>query len=213
VSRRGRALPVRLPLALLACLLLASCWLPDRFVAEVRLARNGDFGLTYDGEMIWVPLAEALSKGEIKGEDLQEKIAALSRDLSRDISFTNVAYQGNGRFRVRYEREGFLKPLDEFIFPRRNNPIITVKTKEDGTAEVRVAGLGSDDKTRITDAGLKMTGKFRVVTDAMPYGGNPQAATPRGFRKFMVYDWTIRGINDPPPLLRLNMTRAVRMPQ
>ncbi|MCF8480098.1 MAG: hypothetical protein K9H25_06680 [Rhodospirillum sp.] len=202
----------RLLLVVLATLALASCWLPDRFIAEVRLARNGDYSLTFDGEMVWVSLVEALRAGEIKGKDLDEKIAVLTRDLTRDQAFKEVVYKGNGRFKVRYERTGFLYPKDEFIFPRSNNPIISLKSRGDGTVTIRSTTLKSMDKKHITESGLGMSGKFRVVTDAMPYAGNPQAARPRGFQKFMVYDWLVKGVNDPPPVLELNMNRVVQMP-
>ncbi|WP_413203688.1 hypothetical protein [Rhodospirillum sp. A1_3_36] len=205
-------LAARLLLAGLMALVVASCWLPDQFVAEVRLARNGDYAITFDGDMVWVPLVEALRANEIEGKELEDKIAVLTRDLTRDESFKEVTYQGNGRFKVRYERTGFLYPKDQFIFPRSNNPIITLKSNGDGTVEIRSTSLKSGDRARITETGLEMRGKFRIVSDAMPYAGNPQAARPRGYKNFMVYDWLVKGVDDAPPVLKLNMNRPVQMP-
>ncbi|WP_242465179.1 hypothetical protein, partial [Rhodospirillum rubrum] len=187
-----------------ACLLLASCWLPDRFLAEVRLSRNGDYALVYQGDLVWVPLADDIRARKLTPAEITEKTDILIRDLSRDEAFKTIVALGGGRFKVSYERLGHLGARDIFAFPRRSDALISLETFDDGRAIIRARSLKTEDRDRIASAGLGMQGRFRVVSDGLPLKGNPMATAARGVGRFMIYDWTIATLASPPPFIEID---------
>lgn len=203
---RGGGWLVRLAVVA-GCLLVASCWMPNQFLAEVRLARNGDYALIYDGVLIRIPLAQEIRSGSLSAAEIADKTRILERDLGRDSAFKEIRPRGDGGFDVRYERLGHLGTRDVFAFVRRNEAIITIETFEDGRAVIRGRGLGATERAQLTEAGLTMQGRLRVVTDALPLRGNAQAVRRRGFQRFLVYDWTLSSVNDPVPYLEVDLSR------
>ncbi|WP_242390586.1 hypothetical protein [Pararhodospirillum photometricum] len=196
----------------MACLvLLTSCWLPDHFLAEVRLGRNGDYALTYKGELVWAPLVQEIKGKKLSAVEIQEKTQALLRDLKRDNGFKEIRSLGQGRFAVLYERSGRLGPRDQMVFVRRTDPLIIIETFEDGRAMVRSQALKSSQREQIAQAGLHVTGKFRVVTDAKPLRGNPKHVTARGFQNFVAYDWDI-SLSAERPVLEVDLKSSAPPP-
>lgn len=202
----------RLLAAAAVCLVLAACWLPERFLGELRLARNGDYALVFDGTLVRMSLAQSIRAGELSAEEIAEQTDILVRDLSRDSGFQTIEPQGEGRFKVRFERVGHLDPRDVYTFVRRNEPIITVETFEDGRAVIRARALARQEKDQVTAAGMEIRGKLRVVTDALPLRGNAQRVSPRGYQRFLVYDWTISGVETAAPFLEVDLTRPAPRP-
>ncbi|GEO79926.1 hypothetical protein [Pararhodospirillum oryzae] len=202
----------RLAGALMAVLVLASCWMPDQFLAEVRLARNGDYALSYKGDLLWAPLAQEIRDKGLSGPELAQKIEVLKRDLSRDEGFKEIQSVGGGRFKVRYEKVGHLGEREQVIFLRRTDALIILETFEDGRAMVRSQPLRPSQRDQILASGLSFSGKLRVVTDARPLRGNPKNATPRGFQRFWIYDWDIN-LQSERPVLEVDMTHMALPPK
>ncbi len=197
-------------LSLLAAGLLAlavsACWLPDRFLSEVRVGRDGSYAVTYKGDMVWVPMIKDLRAGTLTDDQILEKMEVLQRDLSRDSAFKTIEVIQPGRFRVYYETSGRLSDKDEFTFLRRNNAIVTIQT--DGSKMVvRGAAMTPTQKSQIRDSGLSFSGKFRVVSDALPVRGNPQKRGSRGYKNFRVYDWTVDGMDSALPYIEFDRSR------
>jgi hypothetical protein len=143
--RRWFRLPVGfLLLALLP--ILSSCYVPDQFRAEIRLARNGDFSMTYDGVLTWAPLFMDIRSGKVKGPEIQEKSKSIRRDLKRDTQFTDVRSLGAGQFAVRYKRTGNLAANPGLItFIRRNARLIDIDSRTNGRVGI-VVQIPNPDK-------------------------------------------------------------------
>lgn len=200
--------------ALLA--LLASCYLPTDFKAEIRVNRFGDYAMTYIGDLVYAPLYEDISRNRVTPAQIQEKVAVLLRDLGRDRSydpsgrqpprplFTEVQHMGLGRFSVRYEREGQLDDKALVTFVRRNNNILSLHA-EDGVIVIRANALSATDSQRLMSLGLGMKGELRVVTDGEVLEHN--ATSVRPYAGYLVYIWTIDNALAPPPKLVMRQER------
>ena len=204
---RGQAFGVKvLLLAVVLTALLAACYLPDKFKAEIRLGRNGDFGLAFFGDLVWAPLYRDIVEHRLKPEEIAEKTAGILKDLQRDTHFKKVDSLGQGRFKVEYQREGHLTASEEVTFVRRNAIIIMVRASPDGRVTVTGNTMKPGDAQTATTMGLSVEGEFRVVTDGLVKEHN--ATTTKPFGPYTVYIWTIQNAFSPPPHLVLQREGA-----
>ncbi len=186
-----------LGLALLAAMLpvLSSCYVPDEFAAEIRVARNGDYSLTYNGVLTWAPLYMQIVRGEVTGDAAQEKIEAIRRDIKRDPQFTSVRSMGRGQFAVQYKRTGnFVATPGMVTFVRRNAKIFNIDPRDDGSVTVYTETPNIDKARPMAEAGLLVRGTLRVISDMRVVDpGNPSAVYSDKESDWKVYDWILDG--------------------
>jgi len=82
--------------------LLGSCFVPERYEAEVRLTSEGAYGITFVGVLTYAPLFGQLARGKIDPEDADEQIRKFKAYLEQDTYFKEVQSLGRGRYQVRY---------------------------------------------------------------------------------------------------------------
>lgn len=182
--------------------LLASCYLPDRFQSEIRLTATGEYGLFYEGDLIWLPLIRDLRRGAITEADLPPKMETLERDLDRDGNFSRVVPSGPARFSVTYNRVGKLGWPDLVTFVRRNARILAMETDPDaGTVTITGSqAIKMIDPETIERIGLNSRGLLRVTTEAPVLEHNADSVR-RGPQGYTIYDWNINGIRGQEPRL------------
>lgn len=196
----------RVVVVALACLVLASCYFPERFEAEVALVRSGDYRLIYDGVLTWAPLYSEVAQDSLSPAEAQDKQAIIRRDLARDPDFERLESLGQGRFRVLYRDEGTIGAPGLVTFLRRNEDLLTIQTGADGTATVRAKTILPAHQRQLAQVGLGMRGMLRVVTDAAVIDHNATAV--RRGSGFTLYEWTIDSLFSPAPKIRLDLNRA-----
>lgn len=179
----------RLVVIVLAVAGLVACYVPDDFKAEVRVAANGDYAISYEGILTWVPLYSDIKAGKVPASEIPEKLAYFEDDLRRDSYFKEVKSLGKGRYRVRYERTGHFKESEQISFVRRNALILTLKPAPDGTVSIAANIPKGDRMKMVTDLGLEITGMLRVTTAVQAIKGN--ADTVGTYGPFTTYDWHI----------------------
>jgi hypothetical protein len=189
---------------LLVLPLVASCYVPDDFLAEIRVNRAGDFGLTYKGTLTWAPLWADIRAGKLSAEEIAEKVENIRADLERYSGFRLVEHEGAGRFRVFYETTGHVEGEESYYFLRSNARIIALISRADGVLVVRTHAISEANRDRLLAAGLDTRGKIRVATDRPVLQHNAQARR-TGPNGFVYYDWTVRGLSDEAP--RIVMAR------
>lgn len=203
LARRAARVP-RLILAVLAVLpLVGSCYVPDDFLAEIRLARNGDYALVYKGKLIWVPLWEDIRQGKLSPEEIREKTEIVRRDLARDANFKTVTPLGQGQFEVFYERYGRFTSTRKVTFVRRGAEILSMELRTNGELHIRSRNDPKLDMgNQLAAHGLKSRGRFRIVTNTAVVLHNAQEVSSGlpGYPDYRVYDWTIDSGRRPPPL-------------
>lgn len=176
---------------------LAACYLPNHFKSEIRLGRNGDFALSFYGELTWAPLYREIIQGKLAPDEAAKKIEEIRADLTRDGNFKSVESLGQGRFKVAYERQGHLGDKDMVTFVRRNAIILAISSKSDGTITVNGNTLKPSDAQMATNIGISVQGEFRVVTDALVKEQN--ASNIKSYEGYQVYIWTIENAFSPAP--------------
>lgn len=196
MTRLPRRLRLIAALLLIAALpVLSSCYVPDQFRAEIRIARNGDFSLTYDGVLTWAPLYMEIANGTLAGADAQQKIEGIRRDLARDRQFTSIRSIGRGQFAVQYRRTGNLAANPGLItFVRRNAKILNIDARPNGSVTVYAETPNIDKARPMAEAGLLVRGSLRVISDMrVADPGNPSAVYPDQTSGWTVYDWILDG--------------------
>lgn len=182
--------------------LVASCFVPDQYEAEIRLTKDGSYGVTYIGVLTWAPLFGQIVRKEIDDEKAKENERMFYEQLKRESAFKQVENLGRGRYRVRYERTGRFAGSHQMVtFVSRQEPIFRILTTEQGTAEVNGSGQAKMYAKRLEEVGLKTQGLLRVVTDMEVTATNAQFKRASPTPGFTMYDWRFRSFTDTPPRL------------
>ena len=189
--------------------ILAACYLPDKFKAEVRVNDNGDYALSYYGDLIWAPLFRDIQRGNVPADQIPAKIEEIRKDLARDPAFKTVESLGQGRFHVVYQREGHLQATDLVTFVRRNAIILQLHATPDGRVSLDGAPIKPTEANEVTAMGLTVSGEFRLVTNAQVLSHNATKTTL--YQGYPVYIWTIENAFSPFP--HLVMQRSGAWPQ
>lgn len=186
----------------LCLLVVSSCYVPNDFVAEIRLGRDGSYALTYQGNLTWAPLYKDVREGTISAEERKTREKAVIDDLQRDPAFKVVTPLGSGTFKVRYESMGRFSGTQTVAFVRRSSPLLLIEVKPNGTVLVRAT---QDPKLRdpgeLEKLGLRTQGQLRLITDVPSLQQNAQkvGALEGRFASFKVYDWVINSVRSPKP--------------
>ncbi len=194
---------------IVALVVLAACYLPDHFKSEVRVGSNGDYAISFYGDLIWAPLYRDIQRGNVSADEIPKKIEEIRQDLARDSAFKTVESLGQGRFHVTYQREGHLAATDLVTFVRRNAIILQLHATPDGKIALDGATIKPSDANAAVAMGLALEGEFRLITDAQVLSHNASKVTL--FEGYPVYIWTIENAFSPAP--HLVMQRSGAWPQ
>ena len=190
-------------IAVAFCLTLAaSCFVPDNFETELRVTKDGSYGITFIGVLTYAPLFGQIARGAIDEQHAKDNERMMMETLKRDDGFKQVTSLGKGRYQVRYERTGrFAGAHQQVTFVSRQEPIFRVRTTETATVEINGSGQGRVYAKQLGEVGLKTQGLFRVVTDMEVTENNAQFSRQSPTPGFMIYDWRVRNFTDIPPHL------------
>ncbi len=198
--RGGTALrTVKALVALGVFLALSSCYAPDNFTSELRLSRFGDYELTFDGDLLYLPILDDYQHGKVDPKDEPRRLKEIRDDLVRDQAVKSAVSEGKGRFRVHYERMGRLGRDQLTAILRRDARILMLKSEPDNRIIVSANSLRPTDADAMTEAGYTIHGSFRITTDAHVISNN--ATEVRSFGKYTVYIWNIENALSPMPYL------------
>lgn len=85
---------------------LAGCYIPIRFDAEIEISRGGYYGFKFEGYLAKVELFKGLKEGKINLEEEKKQIEINKNDFGRDTSVKEFKYLKMGHFKVNWERKG-----------------------------------------------------------------------------------------------------------
>lgn len=91
--------------ALLACLALAGCLLPDSYTAEVTIGADGSFATRFDGEMAHLTGLRDLKAGRLDAAGLEAAFAEALKEVSGVTADTAAA---PGVHKIALDRRGTL---------------------------------------------------------------------------------------------------------
>ena len=185
-------------------LTLNSCYVPDKFKAELRLSRYGDYALSYEGELIYVPIQHEYAEGNVKPSEDAARQENIRQDLIRDTAFTEVKALGHGRFRVKYlgpvrhgKAGGRLGQNELVSIIRRDVHMIRLKSNPDNQVVLLAQSIRPTDAEALRSQGLNVNGEFRLTTDANVIQHNATEVKLMGAYK--VYIWKIENPLSPMP--------------
>jgi len=160
----------RLTLALLAPLLLASCFLaPGKFTSTLTINADRSFTYAYLGEVYGLDMDQMMKdmpgdkpastqpagwqktpvKPQADKPDADVANRAIADTLSKEAGFRKVEYLGNNKFAIDYQISGKLDHA--FLFPYNIDagiiiPFIAVELRANGTVRVKAPGFANDAK-------------------------------------------------------------------
>lgn len=186
-------------------LALSSCYVPDRFHAELRLSRYGDYLLTFEGDLVYLPIQYDYANGRVPPDQDARRQKEIHDDLARDTAFSQVVSLGHGRFHVSYSGpvkyagvHGARLGRDELIaILRRDARLLAIKSNPDNRIVIAANSLKPSDAEMMAKQGIGMRGEFRVTTDANVIENN--ASEIRQFGTYKVYIWNIENPLSPMP--------------
>lgn len=185
-------------LALLMPVVLVGCYLPESFVIDISMERNGDYRMSYRGVLVQPTITEDLLDGSLDAEAEKEKVAIVLADLKRDSGVKQLSYRGRGMFDIVYERSSNIIRDKSFVFVRRNSRILEMFFfKDSNTVEIRGGFVPDKYEERLTALGYQMTGTIEFRTAAGIRSHNAaEFSTVDGENRLR---WEIKSITDPVP--------------
>lgn len=201
LHRSARYIRAAIATAAAVCF-LSSCYIPDRYEAEIRLTKDGSFGVTFIGQLVYAPLFGQIARKQITPEKAEETNRLIMEQLKRDSDFKEVTPMGRGRYQIRFERQGkFAGAMQMVNFATRQQAIFRIRTTETGLIQVNGSGQGQLYGDRFAEVGLSTQGLLRIVTDVEVLEHNATFVRASPTPGFTQYDWRIRSFKDPPPQL------------
>lgn len=180
--------------------LLSSCFIPDQYEAEIRLSKDGSYGVTFIGVLNYAPLFGQIARGKIDEEHAKENDRMMFEQLKRDEAFKEVTPLGKGRYRVKYERTGRFAGSHQMVtFVSRQEPIFRILTTETGNIEVNGSGRARTYAKSLEEVGIKSQGLFRITTDMPVIEHNAQSQRKSVAPGYTQYDWRRRDLKEIPP--------------
>ncbi len=206
---------------ILMMLVLNSCYVPDKFKAELRLSRYGDYAMSFEGELIYVPIQHDYAENKVKPSEDAERQENIRQDLARDPAFTDVKPLGRGRFRVKYlgpirhgKAGGRLGQTELVSIIRRDLHMVRIKSNPDNQVVVMADSIRPTDAQALQQVGLNVAGEFRLTTDGNIIKHN--ATEVRNMGPYKVYVWKIENPLSPMPhavMIRdIDPERSLRAP-
>ncbi len=188
--------------------IVASCYVPDDFTCEIRVGKNGDYSITYNGTLTWAPLVMDIHDNKLSPAEIQQFGDSVVGELRRISEFSEVTPLSPGKVRVKYLRNGHIKDATKISFPRNGADFITMIVKTDGTltilstAKPKMTQVQKLDAANITSHGL-----LRVVTDLDVLKTNAQITGKQvqGYPGWYIFDWNIASLGQPPPVLQARL--------
>jgi hypothetical protein len=182
---------------------LAGCYLPTDFQADLQIDDRGNYAFRYIGNLTDLSMLQRMASGDLRGDAIAERAEVARRDLGRDKAFREIKYLEKGKFKVRYERRGNILIERSFDFVRFNSRFLGLKRLKGGTVVVFGGKPNDRDIKRLEEAGLKANGELRVWTNAKVIDHNAQDLRPvKGLR---LYIWRIKSLKQAPPKLKLKI--------
>lgn len=191
---------------LAAGIVLAGCYMPLRFDAEIEIDRAGYYSMIFDGYMTRTDLFQDIREGKIGPAEVETRVEVIRRDLTRDPATTEFEYIKEGIFKVHWQREGDLLEDHSVTFVRRNEQILNIAYNRE-TRQISMLGksLKRETKERLREAGLDTSGQIRVFSDANVTQHNATAVKPAPQKgaDWKLYVWDMPNLLAPTPFLKI----------
>ena len=179
-------------------LLISGCWVPEDFDALVDIKSDGNFTFVYEGTLVFIPLFEEAKAG-VDVKDLAEEI---KDGLKEDPEFLRVSYEGMGRYKIVYKKNGHLDKA--FYFLERDGAIFSINRLSGGVIEIKGFRLKDKDRNKVKQAGIAIDGTLKVKVDGEAIEHNAHSE-PKMFGMFGGYEWDIDTDSKEAPYMKVRI--------
>ena len=186
--------------------MLAGCYLPVRFDAEIEITRTGYYEIIFDGYVTEVTMFDALRRRSLSPGEEQTRADNVIQDFRRDSSTREARYVKPGIFKVNWQKSGDLLRARMITFFRRNESMLIVKyVKDTRLITVQATPIGKENARKLLDIGLGMQGQLRVKTDANVVDHNAGRVVDTAARNQKMYVWDVVDITAPAPKITISL--------
>lgn len=175
---------------------LAGCFVPEKFTAEVNLAKDGSYSYEYSGVTAFVPaIMEMVSGGKGLDDKTEKDLKNQEQKLAKSPDVRKVTYIGNGRYDMKISGERKSGQATNVLDAFR------VFTDKDGVINITSAVIKPSDREELAKLGLKIDGKLSVTLpkNAEVLSSNA-TSSPSFFGLFGTYSWKIGSLDERPNL-------------
>jgi hypothetical protein len=181
-------------------LLIAGCWVPERFEAKVTVHRDGTYSFVYNGTLAHVLVALAIKKGEAIPEKIHTDLKAQVAATAQSPGFRSATYVGDGRVKVLFEQK--FKADESYHFPSQLNKALSIVPQGDGTLRIEAAASDANSVKRLNEIGLKYDGTLTVATErGVEMVKHNAQSEPKLFGLIGSYGWKITAPDQQPLMI------------
>jgi hypothetical protein len=179
----------KLVITAFSALLLAGCYAPENFNAQLDFNDDGSYTFYYKGDIAYVPLMVELQKKNMSTDKEKQVAQDHLAKIKKDGNVKSAEYIGKGRYKV--EIEDKLNPGEKLNFMG----FFSVVHAKDGSIKVSTSEVKQKDKGRLESLGLNVIGGLSVSVpkNAKVLSSNADNTPTLGFGN---YKWNIKSLSD-----------------
>jgi len=145
-------------------LLLTSCFIPEKFIATLRVNRDFSYTFEYAGTIAFGPaIGEIATKGALPRTAEDEMRAGTTSTFKKEDGFDRASYEGKGRWMVHFKRVGTVATKTQIF--GEGLPIVTLSRTADGGVSVTGMTLDLEAARQLKSANFVVDGRLDVTTD------------------------------------------------
>lgn len=175
---------------------LAGCFVPEKFTAEVNMAKDGSYTYEYSGITAFVPaIMDMVKSGKGLSDKNDKDLKSQEQKLAKSPDVRKVTYVGNGRYDMKISGERKSGQATNVLDAFR------VFTDKDGVINITSAVIKPSDKEELAKLGLNIDGKLSVTLpkNAEVISSNA-TSSPKFFGLFGTYSWKIGSLDERPTM-------------
>ena len=170
-------------------LVLSGCWIPESFVSNIAVNKDGSYSFSYDGTLTFGLALAAASQGGLTPKD-EADFAGQAVKLRQEPGFKRVDYQGKGRYKVLFEKTG--KPGEPLYFVDQSVAIVAVLPGKNHTIVIKSFAPRAEDIQQLSSIGAKIDGTLTVSVANGVKVVKQNAESAPTFGLFGSYKWQIK---------------------
>lgn len=171
--------------AIIICLFLCSCWLPEKFTATLNIDKNKNYKFSYEGTIVFIPALEEITiKGRLTS-DVESMMKEAEGLFKKEPGFKSFKYLGNGRYQVYYESSGAIQNGKKIFLD-----LIQFQIDKNGQIIILGPKITSKEQNKLQSIGYKLDGILKLTTKLKVVKHNA-ISTPKLWGLIGAYEWRI----------------------
>lgn len=179
----------KLVITAFSALLLAGCYAPENFNAQLDFNDDGSYTFHYKGNLAYVPLIVDMQKKNMSTDKEKQVAQDHLAKIKKDGNVKSAEYIGKGRYKLEIEEK--LKPGEKLNFMG----FFSVVHAKDGSIKVSTSEVKQKDKGSLESLGLNVNGTLSVSVpkNAKVLSSNADNTPTLGIGD---YKWNIKSLSD-----------------